>query len=56
MSPYDQGWKDFRRGQISNPHKPDTKDHRDWQFGFNKAYFLNLEKINGTSKKKTTAT
>lgn len=45
MRPFNQGIKAFREGRLDNPYKENTKDHRDWQFGFNKAYFSNLERV-----------
>jgi hypothetical protein len=53
LGPFHQGLKDFYRGEISNPYKVNTQDHRDWQFGFNKSYFSNLERINGKTKEAT---
>jgi len=53
LTPFHRGLKDFFLGNISNPYKENTQDHRDWQFGFNKSYFSNLEKINGKTKKVT---
>ena len=56
---YKEGYEAFsrvqwRRGyahQVSNPVKPDSKythsAHREWQRGWNTAYFENLEKLNG---------
>jgi hypothetical protein len=42
-----QGYKAFLRGNLVNPY-PDDYDnferHRDWLYGFNKAYFENLKK------------
>lgn len=43
MKAYEEGYKDFRRGQLSNPYKEGTNKHREWEQGFNKAYFKNLE-------------
>lgn len=54
LSPFHRGLKDFSLGNISNPYKENTQDHRDWQFGFNKSYFSNLSKINGETKETTT--
>jgi hypothetical protein len=37
--------------QVANPLKPNGKythtSHREWQRGWNTAYFKNLEKLNG---------
>jgi hypothetical protein len=45
MKPYDEGYRAFRKGQLSNPYNKDTSRYRDWEFGFNKAYFDNLERV-----------
>lgn len=36
---------DFRKGNLENPFNEGTQRNKDWQFGFNKAYFANLEKV-----------
>lgn len=43
MTVFEQGYKDFAKGQITNPYNPGTPKYRDWEFGFNKSYFRNLE-------------
>ena len=43
MKPYEQGKVAFITGNLGNPYKKDTKNNREWEMGFNKAYFLNLE-------------
>lgn len=45
MRAFNEGYKAFKKGQLGNPHKPNTQEHRDWEFGFNKAYFQNLERV-----------
>ena len=45
MKPFNQGYKAFKEGRLGNPYKQDTKDYRDWEFGFNKAYFQNLDRV-----------
>ncbi len=53
MKPDSEGFKDFYKGQISNPYNEGTYRHREWQMGFNKAYFQNLEKVKrGEEKRK----
>lgn len=54
QSPFHRGLKDFGLGNISNPYAKNTQDNRDWEFGFNKSYFANLERLNGKTKKTTT--
>lgn len=51
MKPFVQGIKDFKRGQISNPFNMGTSRAKDWEFGFNKAYFENLEKVKANERK-----
>ena len=45
MKPFNEGIKAFKEGRLGNPYKENTKDYRDWEFGFNKAYFSNLERV-----------
>jgi hypothetical protein len=45
MRPYEEGVKDFRVGSLGNPYKLDSKQGREWEMGFNKAYFRNLERV-----------
>ena len=33
--------------QVANPMKPNTTPHREWQRGWEAAYFKNLENKNG---------
>tara|TARA_R110000765_G_scaffold394352_1_gene487860 strand:+ start:495 stop:683 length:189 start_codon:yes stop_codon:yes gene_type:complete len=43
----ERGYKAFRRGRLSNPYeKSGSALYKEWERGFNKAYFANLEKIN----------
>lgn len=39
-----RGMNDFYKGQVVNPFTKDSVDYREWEFGFNKAYFTNLER------------
>jgi hypothetical protein len=45
MKPFNEGIKAFKEGRLGNPYRQNTKDYRDWEFGFNKAYFSNLERV-----------
>jgi hypothetical protein len=45
MKPFNEGIKAFKEGRLGNPYRENTKEYRDWEFGFNKAYFSNLERI-----------
>lgn len=44
MKPTNEGRKAFRKGEVGNPYPPDTDQYRDWQFGWDRAYFANLDK------------
>ena len=52
---YLDGYEAFRRveqrkgryHQVANRLKKDTTPYREWQRGWDKAYFDNLEKLNG---------
>lgn len=50
MKPFEQGWQAFKKGNLGNPYETNTQQHRDWEFGFNKAYFSNLERLNAKDK------
>ena len=43
--PFNQGYRGFLVGSLTNPYPQNTKDYRDWEFGFNKAYFKNKEQV-----------
>lgn len=45
MKPFDEGALAFKRGRLTNPYNPDTSRYRDWQFGFDSAYYDNLERV-----------
>ena len=55
MKPFHEGRRAFRKPKFEqtekgyilegNPYEKNTKDHRDWEFGFNKGYYENLEKL-----------
>ena len=45
MSVFKEGVRDFRVGQIANPYKPNTTKNKNWEMGFSKAYFDNLERV-----------
>lgn len=42
---FEQGYKDFGKGQTTNPYNKDTPKYRDWEFGFTKAYRANLDRV-----------
>jgi hypothetical protein len=41
---YALGYRAFANGTVVNPYTPDTHFHREWDRGFNAAYFDNLAK------------
>lgn len=51
---YKMGYEAFSKPDTSgihafvsgNPNRPNTTPYREWQRGFNAAYFKNLEKLN----------
>lgn len=45
MNAFEQGYQDFAKGNLINPYNKDTPKHRDWEFGFNKAFFRNAERV-----------
>ena len=42
---YEQGYSDFKRGRVNSPFHKDTMQYREWNRGFNTAYFENLKKV-----------
>ena len=42
----EKGYRAFYAGKITNPYKISTSFYKEWERGFNKAYFENLEKLN----------
>ena len=45
MKPFNEGYQSFLEGNLGNPYQVNTKDNRDWEMGFNKAYFKNKEQV-----------
>ena len=43
---HDKGYRAFKRGRIINPYKQESSFYKEWERGFNKAYFENLGKLN----------
>ena len=41
-----KGYHAFKRGRIINPYKQGGSFYKEWERGFNKAYFENLGKLN----------
>lgn len=42
---YRKGIDDFHKGRLSNPFHKNTMQYREWNRGFNKAYFDRLRKV-----------
>lgn len=42
---FDQGQYAFKRGWVSNSYNPDSNKGKEWQRGWNAAYFGNLDKM-----------
>ncbi len=42
---HQMGYSGFKRGRISNPFSEDTMQYREWNRGFNKAFYDNLSRI-----------
>ena len=43
---HDKGYRAFKRGRIINPYKQGSSFYKEWERGFNKAYFDKLGQIN----------
>jgi len=44
MNAFEQGYRDFAEGQTINPYNASTSKYKDWELGFNKAYFRNINR------------
>jgi hypothetical protein len=56
MKRFHEGKKAFYKGRLDNPYPEDSNDYRDWQNGFNSAYFENKKKLeaeHGTQRQTT---
>jgi len=42
---HQMGYSGFKRGRIANPFSEDTMQYREWNRGFNKAFYDNLSRI-----------
>lgn len=55
MSAFHEGMRAFNKPRFKrtkkgylleeNPYEEDTKDYRDFEFGYNKAYYANLDRL-----------
>ena len=41
----EKGYKDFLQGRVVNPFPSDTMQYREWERGFNKAYFDQVKRV-----------
>jgi len=42
---YDKGYTDFNKGRVGNPFAEDTMQYREWERGFNTAYYDQLKRV-----------
>jgi len=49
---YNQGYGAFIKGNLENPYYPDSYSYKEWERGFNAAYFYNLGRIERDKGKK----
>ena len=49
MKAYDRGYEAFTLGILDNPYPAHIQLHKEWQRGFTRAYYDNLDNI--TSKR-----
>jgi hypothetical protein len=42
---YEKGYGDFKKGRILNPFHEDTMQYREWNRGFNAAYYEQLKRV-----------
>jgi hypothetical protein len=42
---FEKGYRDFKRGRVTNPFHPDTMQHREWQRGFDTAFADQLSRV-----------
>ena len=42
---YEKGYTDFKRGRVGNPFHQDTMQFREWNRGFNAAYYEQLKRV-----------
>lgn len=51
MKAFEQGQKDFWVGQTYNPFNFDTTKWKEWERGFNKSFYENLERVTNEKTK-----
>ncbi len=45
MKPYDKGYKAFFYGDFNNPFNKGSFESKEWERGFNAAYFTNQQAL-----------
>jgi len=50
---HNQGYVAFKRGKLSNPFSADTMQYREWERGFNQAYFEQQKRVVSNERAKT---
>lgn len=55
QSAFDVGRRAFYRGAITNPYRSKSNQYREWERGFNNAYFENLERVKQREGQRTSA-
>ena len=56
MKPFHEGKRGFYTGSLSNPYPKNSIRHRDWEYGFNVAYFENLKRVKEYESKRNKKT
>lgn len=61
QTPFKEGYQAFRQGDLNNPYNHEPARGKEWQYGFDRAYFNNLswvkkkEAERGSTQKKAPA-
>ena len=42
---FEKGVQAFRKGRVKSPYPLNTMQHREWERGFDSAYFVNLKRV-----------
>ncbi len=61
VKPFDRGFRVFEKGKImypskmlkGNPFHPHTTAYKEWERGFNVAYYRNLERLDERSEERS---
>ena len=52
MNTFEQGRTAFYKWRITSPYNRDTYNDKEWQRGFNRGYFDNLERVKANEHRK----